>query len=60
MAINNPVLYFIAVVAIVAMWRGLGGLMDLYLWPKNPKRSYLVSLLIGIIIMGVVLALVSR
>ena len=34
MSVVNLLLYLIAVVAVVAMWRGLWGLMDIYLWPK--------------------------
>jgi len=60
MTVDNLVLYLIAVVAVVAMWRGLWGLMDLYLWPNNPKRGYWVSFLIGFIIIAVDLALVAR
>jgi hypothetical protein len=59
MTIANLFLYLIAVVAIVAMWRGLWGLMDIYLWPNNPKRSNWVSFIIGFITIVVVLALVT-
>jgi hypothetical protein len=60
MAIDNLVLYLVALVAVVAMWRGLWGLLDLYLWPNNPKRSYVASFLIGILIIGAELALTAR
>jgi len=46
MIVTNLLLYLVAVVAIVAMWRGLWGLMDIYLWPNNPKRSNWVSFII--------------
>jgi hypothetical protein len=59
MSIANLLLYLIAVVAIVAMVRGLWGLMDIYLWPNNPKRSNWVSFIIGFITIVVVLALVT-
>ena len=57
--IANLVLYAIGVVAVVAMWRGLWGLMDLYLWPDNPKRSNWASFIIGLVIIVMVLALVN-
>jgi len=37
--------------AIVSFWRGIWGLMDLYLSPKNPLVSFLISLIIGIVIL---------
>lgn len=58
MSVVNLLLYLVAVVAVVAMWRGLWGLMDIYLWPKNPKRSNWASFLIGFVIITLVLALV--
>ena len=37
-------------VAAIAVWRGLWTLQDLYLFPKEPTLSCIVSILIGIII----------
>lgn len=37
--------------AIILFWRGIWGLMDLYLFPKNHLMSYIVSIIIGIIIL---------
>lgn len=37
--------------AIVLFWRGVWGLMDLYLFPKNLTISYMSSLAIGIVIL---------
>ena len=37
--------------AIVAFWRGVWGLMDLYFFPGAPKLSFIYSILIGIIIL---------
>ncbi len=59
MTIANLFLYLIGVVAVVAMWRGLWGLMDIYLWPNNPKRSNWASFIIGFALIAVVLALVT-
>jgi hypothetical protein len=59
MIVTNLLLYLVAVVAIVAMWRGLWGLMDIYLWPDNPKRSNWVSFIIGFVTIVVVLAFLT-
>ncbi len=59
MAIGNLVLYLVAVVAVVAMWRGLWQLLDIYLWPNNPKRSNWASFIVGFVLIVVVLAIVN-
>ena len=41
----------VAAVAIVSFWRGLWGLMDLYLLPQKPALSFFISIFIGIIIL---------
>ncbi len=42
---------FIAATAVIAVWRGLWGLMDLYLLPDNPTWSFVVSIVLGVIIL---------
>lgn len=42
---------FIVVLGVVSLWRGAWGLMDLHLFPKNSSLSYIVSLVIGLIIL---------
>ena len=37
--------------AVISFWRGMWGLMDLYLFPNNELVSYIVSAIIGIIIL---------
>lgn len=37
--------------AIVGFWRGVWGLMDLYLFPKNPLLSLFISMILGLIIL---------
>jgi uncharacterized membrane protein HdeD (DUF308 family) len=59
MVIANLLLYIIAVISVVAMWRGLWGLMDIYLWPDNRKRSNWASFIIGFVTIVVVLTLVT-
>lgn len=53
-------LYLIAVIGVVGMWRGLGGLIDVYLFPKNRLLSYWVSFLTGFVIMIIVLFIVLK
>jgi hypothetical protein len=38
---------------VVFFWRGLWGILDLYLFPNNPKVSFLASLFVGITILYV-------
>ncbi len=47
---NNFKLLLLAI-AIVAVWRGVWGLMDIYLLPNNPIWSFLVSIIVGLIIL---------
>ena len=37
----------IASLAIVSFWRGVWGLMDIYLLPKNLTLSFVISIIIG-------------
>ena len=37
--------------AVISFWRGLWGLMDIYLFPKNSALSFLASVIIGLIIL---------
>ena len=37
--------------AIVAFWRGVWGLLDIYLFPTNVALSMWVSIVIGVIIL---------
>ena len=38
-------------IAVVLVWRGVWGLLDLYFIPENPFLSYSVSCLIGVILL---------
>jgi len=53
-------IYLMAVVAAVMVWRGVWGLLDVYLWPDNPKRSYWASAIIGIILFTIFLIWLPR
>ena len=37
--------------AIIMFWRGIWGLMDTYLFPDNHVLSYVLSIIIGILIL---------
>ena len=41
----------IIVVAIIMLWRGVWGLLDLYLFPGVPTLSYLVSIAISLLVL---------
>lgn len=56
--ISTLFLYLVAVIAVVMMWRGLWGLLDEYVWPKNPRRSYWVTFIIGFLLIIAVFALI--
>ena len=38
-------------VGLISVWRGVWGLMDLYLLPENPLISYLLSMFFGVAIL---------
>ncbi|OGE15093.1 hypothetical protein A3F00_00310 [Candidatus Daviesbacteria bacterium RIFCSPHIGHO2_12_FULL_37_11] len=45
---NHQYLFFVFIGAsVVLFWRGIWGLMDLYLFPENQSLSYISSLLIA-------------
>ena len=60
MGVATLVLALVGVVAVVAVWRGLWGLMDIYLWPDNPKRSNWVSFIVGFVILAVIVGVASH
>jgi len=37
--------------AIISFWRGVWGIMDLYLFPENLLMSFSISILIGAVIL---------
>ena len=42
--------------AIIAFWRGIWGLMDVYVFPNKLWLSYLISIIIGIAIIAISIA----
>jgi hypothetical protein len=49
--LKNMFYIIIIAFAIVAFWRGIWGLMDFYLFPKNQVLSFSLSILIGVLIL---------
>jgi len=48
----KKVIYTIIIAfAIISFWRGIWGLMDVYLFPNNDVLSFSISILIGILIL---------
>ena len=50
---DTPII-ILTVLAIVSFWRGVWGLMDLYLFPKSPTLSFFVSIIIGLVILFII------
>jgi len=48
---NHIIRTLITAIAVIALWRGLWGIMDLYLFPANLLLSYLCSVILGIAIL---------
>jgi hypothetical protein len=42
---------FFASLAIVSIWRGVWGLMDMYLLPESPTLSLIISIVVGLMIL---------
>ena len=41
----------VVVIAIIAFWRGIWGLLDVLLFPNSPMLSYLSSIVIGALVL---------
>jgi len=50
-SLKNILNVLILAFAIVAFWRGVWGIMDVYLFPGNKLLSSIVSFVIGIVIL---------
>jgi len=52
-SVFEKILYAILIAfAVVSFWRGVWGLMDIYLFPSNPTLSLFSSLFIGLVILA--------
>jgi hypothetical protein len=49
---HHQIIFAIVIaIAVVGVWRGLWGLMDVYLLPNNYVLSCIISLIIGLLIL---------
>ena len=48
----HPVFHSILIgTAVVLFWRGMWGVLDLYLFPENEALSFITSIMLGILIL---------
>ena len=47
----DALIILIAAFATVSFWRGVWGLMDIYLLPENQILSLIISVVIGVVIL---------
>ena len=60
MPLTTLLVYLALVVAVVMVWRGVWGLLDEYLLPKNPRLSYWISFIIGLVLLLILLPFAPR
>lgn len=48
-ALRTNILFFFEVSGVVAIWRGLWLLMDIYLFPSHPEISAIVGIVVGVV-----------
>lgn len=60
MPLATLLIYLVLVIAVVMVWRGVWGLLDEYLLPQNPKLSYWISFIIGLVMLLILLPFVPR
>lgn len=37
----------IEIIGVILIWRGIWGILDIYLFPNNPLISYLICIILG-------------
>lgn len=47
---HQRIFAIIVAAAVISYWRGIWGLLDLYLYPSNEAYSYLLSIVLGLIL----------
>lgn len=45
---HQTIFAVVIALAVISFWRGVWGLMDIYLFPESAEMSFLVSILIGL------------
>lgn len=48
---HRAIFTVVIMVGLIALWRGVWGLMDLYFFPSNQILSLFLSILLGIIVL---------
>lgn len=48
---HRSLYYLITGIGIIIFWRGIWGLLDVYLFPDNPALSYIISTIGGLLIL---------
>jgi hypothetical protein len=48
---HQTIFALIIAFAVISFWRGIWGLMDVYLFPNNLPMSFIASLVIGLVIL---------
>jgi hypothetical protein len=51
---NRVVKFISSIIAILFVWRGVVGLMDMYLFPNDPAISNIFSIVLGIVLFIIV------
>ncbi len=57
---KDALIILISAFAIISFWRGVWGLLDLYLLPHNYNLSLITSLVIGIFVLVIIAAYKSN
>ena len=52
----DAVLIIISSFAIISFWRGVWGLMDMYMYPQDKLLSFSISVLIGLVVVFLIAA----
>ena len=60
MPLTTLLVYLALVVSVVMVWRGVWGILDEYLLPQNPKLSYWISFIIGLVLLLILLPFAPR
>jgi len=51
---HHQFLYSVIIaIGLIAVWRGIWGILDLYLFQNNPLISFSASIVFGLIILGI-------
>jgi hypothetical protein len=54
------IIVIVAALAIISFWRGVWGLMDIYLLPNNHSLSLIISVLIGLILLIIIKLIIKK